>query len=131
VVYSPIAHWVWGGGWLFKMGALDFAGGTVVHVNAGVAALVAAMDRPAGERLLRRRRGQPSRRHRRRSGHDRQRQRGARGVPRRAAPGDRPALISHRIEREDSGPGRTPGPVLSYSVTVIEIASHRPSMVRC
>jgi Amt family ammonium transporter len=42
VVYSPIAHWVWGGGWLMKMGALDFAGGTVVHVNAGVAALVAA-----------------------------------------------------------------------------------------
>jgi Amt family ammonium transporter len=43
VVYCPIAHWVWGGGWLFKMGALDFAGGTVVHVNAGVAALVAAL----------------------------------------------------------------------------------------
>ncbi len=43
VVYSPIAHWVWGGGWLAKMGALDFAGGTVVHVNAGVAALVAAL----------------------------------------------------------------------------------------
>jgi Amt family ammonium transporter len=43
VVYSPIAHWVWGGGWLAKMGALDFAGGTVVHVNAGVAALVAAI----------------------------------------------------------------------------------------
>ncbi len=42
VVYAPIAHWVWGGGWLAKMGALDFAGGTVVHVNAGVAALVAA-----------------------------------------------------------------------------------------
>jgi Amt family ammonium transporter len=42
-VYSPIAHWVWGGGWLAKMGALDFAGGTVVHVNAAVAALVAAM----------------------------------------------------------------------------------------
>ena len=42
VVYSPIAHWVWGGGWLAQMGALDFAGGTVVHVNAGVAALVAA-----------------------------------------------------------------------------------------
>ena len=41
-VYSPIAHWVWGGGWLQDMGALDFAGGTVVHVNAGVAALVAA-----------------------------------------------------------------------------------------
>ena len=43
VVYSPIAHWVWGGGWLAKMGALDFAGGTVVHVNAGIAALVAAL----------------------------------------------------------------------------------------
>jgi Amt family ammonium transporter len=43
VVYSPICHWVWGGGWLGKMGALDFAGGTVVHVNAGVAALVAAI----------------------------------------------------------------------------------------
>ena len=43
VVYAPIAHWVWGGGWLAKMGALDFAGGTVVHVNAGVAALVAAL----------------------------------------------------------------------------------------
>ena len=43
VVYCPIAHWVWGGGWLSKMGALDFAGGTVVHVNAGVAALVAAL----------------------------------------------------------------------------------------
>jgi len=43
VIYAPIAHWVWGGGFLAKMGALDFAGGTVVHVNAGVAALVAAM----------------------------------------------------------------------------------------
>jgi Amt family ammonium transporter len=43
VVYCPVAHWVWGGGWLAKMGALDFAGGTVVHVNAGVAALVAAV----------------------------------------------------------------------------------------
>ena len=43
VVYAPIAHWVWGGGWLAKLGALDFAGGTVVHVNAGVAALVAAL----------------------------------------------------------------------------------------
>src|SRR6476646_6357299 len=43
VVYSPIAHWVWGGGGLAKMGALDFAGGTVVHVNAGTAALVTAM----------------------------------------------------------------------------------------
>jgi Amt family ammonium transporter len=43
VVYCPVAHWVWGGGWLAKMGALDFAGGTVVHVNAGVAAFVAAV----------------------------------------------------------------------------------------
>jgi ammonium transporter, Amt family len=43
VVYCPMAHWVWGGGWLAKMGALDFAGGTVVHVNAGVAALVTAL----------------------------------------------------------------------------------------
>jgi Amt family ammonium transporter len=43
VVYAPLAHWVWGGGWLGDMGALDFAGGTVVHVNAGVAALVAAI----------------------------------------------------------------------------------------
>jgi Amt family ammonium transporter len=42
-VYSPVAHWVWGGGWLGKMGALDYAGGTVVHINAGVAALVAAL----------------------------------------------------------------------------------------
>ena len=39
----PVAHWVWGGGWLAKMGALDFAGGTVVHVNAAAAALVAAL----------------------------------------------------------------------------------------
>ena len=43
VVYAPIAHWVWGGGWLAKLGALDFAGGTVVHVNAAVAALVVVM----------------------------------------------------------------------------------------
>jgi ammonium transporter, Amt family len=42
VVYAPVAHWVWGGGWLHGLGALDFAGGAVVHVNAGAAALVAA-----------------------------------------------------------------------------------------
>ena len=43
LVYAPIAHWVWDSdGWLFKMGALDFAGGTVVHINAGVAAIAAA-----------------------------------------------------------------------------------------
>ncbi|MBL7207126.1 MAG: ammonium transporter, partial [Desulfobacterales bacterium] len=41
-IYCPIAHWVWGGGWMGKMGALDFAGGTVVHINAGVAGLVLA-----------------------------------------------------------------------------------------
>jgi Amt family ammonium transporter len=41
-VYAPLAHWVWGGGWLGKIGALDFAGGTVVHINAASAALVAA-----------------------------------------------------------------------------------------
>src|SRR5918992_158367 len=43
VVYAPLAHWVWGGGWLADMGVWDFAGGTVVHVNAGAAALVAAL----------------------------------------------------------------------------------------
>ena len=43
VVYAPVTHWVWGGGWLQKMGLYDFAGGTVVHITAGVAALVAAM----------------------------------------------------------------------------------------
>ena len=43
VVYAPVCHWVWGGGWLGEMGALDFAGGAVVHVNAGVAAMVAAL----------------------------------------------------------------------------------------
>ena len=42
VVYAPITHWVWGGGWLANDGALDFAGGTVVHINSGVAGLVAA-----------------------------------------------------------------------------------------
>ena len=42
-VYAPVAHWVWGGGWLSQLGVLDFAGGTVVHVNAGIAAAVAAL----------------------------------------------------------------------------------------
>ncbi|MGJ7920164.1 ammonium transporter [Neobacillus sp. LXY-4] len=42
-VYAPMAHWVWGGGWLFEMGELDFAGGTVVHILSGVSALVAAI----------------------------------------------------------------------------------------
>ena len=52
LVYCPVAHWVWGDGWLQKMGLMDFAGGTVVHLNAGVAALVAAL-------VLGRRRGFP------------------------------------------------------------------------
>ena len=43
LVYAPITHWVWGGGWLQQMGLLDFAGGTVVHITCGVAALVAAI----------------------------------------------------------------------------------------
>jgi Amt family ammonium transporter len=44
LVYAPVAHWVWGtGGWLKELGALDFAGGTVVHINSGVAALAAAL----------------------------------------------------------------------------------------
>jgi Amt family ammonium transporter len=52
LVYCPIAHWVWGDGWLQKMGVMDFAGGTVVHLNAGMAALVCAV-------VLGRRRGFP------------------------------------------------------------------------
>jgi len=43
LVYAPVAHWVWGGGWLMTRGILDFAGGTVVHINAGISALVAAV----------------------------------------------------------------------------------------
>jgi Amt family ammonium transporter len=43
LVYAPVCHWVWGSGWLAGLGALDFAGGTVVHVNAGAAAVVAAL----------------------------------------------------------------------------------------
>lgn len=43
VVYAPVCHWVWGGGWLSELGVLDFAGGIVVHITAGVAALVAAL----------------------------------------------------------------------------------------
>ena len=52
-VYAPICHMVWGGGWLGELGLMDFAGGTVVHINAGVAALVAAV-------MLRERKGFPS-----------------------------------------------------------------------
>ncbi len=43
VVYCPIAHWIWGGGWLAKIGVMDFAGGLVVHLNAGLAALICAL----------------------------------------------------------------------------------------
>ena len=53
VVYAPITHWVWGGGWLGSMGILDFAGGTVVHINAGIAGLVTAL-------VLGKRKGFPS-----------------------------------------------------------------------
>jgi len=52
LIYAPICHWVWGGGWIMKLGALDFAGGTVVHINAGIAGLVAAL-------VLGKRRGYP------------------------------------------------------------------------
>jgi ammonium transporter, Amt family len=52
LVYVPVCHWVWGNGWLAKLGVVDFAGGIVVHVNAGAAALTAAM-------VLRKRRGFP------------------------------------------------------------------------
>jgi Amt family ammonium transporter len=43
IIYDPLAHWVWGGGWLMKLGTLDFAGGTVVHISSGVSALIAAI----------------------------------------------------------------------------------------
>ena len=43
LVYNPLAHWVWGGGWIGELGAIDFAGGTVVHINAGVSALMMAI----------------------------------------------------------------------------------------
>lgn len=43
LAYFPMAHWVWGGGFLQRMGAIDFAGGTVVHINAGISALVMAI----------------------------------------------------------------------------------------
>ncbi|MFL2803893.1 MAG: ammonium transporter [Dehalococcoidia bacterium] len=43
IVYAPVAHWVWGGGWIGDAGALDFAGGTVIHINAGAAAVAAAL----------------------------------------------------------------------------------------
>jgi Amt family ammonium transporter len=49
LVYCPIAHWAWGGGWMGAMGALDFAGGTVVHINAGVAGLILTLI--VGKRL--------------------------------------------------------------------------------
>ncbi len=55
IVYAPVCHWVWGGGFLSKDGVLDFAGGTVVHINAGVAGLVAAI-------ILGRRKGYGTRR---------------------------------------------------------------------
>ncbi|MFT2139543.1 ammonium transporter, partial [Bacillus cereus] len=57
LVYDPIAHWSWGpGGWLAELGAIDFAGGTVVHLSSGISALVCAL-------VLDRRRGYPTVRH--------------------------------------------------------------------
>ncbi len=53
LVYSPVAHWVWGGGWLMSRSVLDFAGGTVVHINAGLAALAACL-------VIGRRKGYPT-----------------------------------------------------------------------
>ncbi|MEN6440415.1 MAG: ammonium transporter [Syntrophobacter sp.] len=53
LIYDPLTHWIWGGGWLQKMGVLDFAGGLVVHLSAGVSALAVAM-------LIRKRKGFPS-----------------------------------------------------------------------
>jgi Amt family ammonium transporter len=53
LVYMPICHWIWGGGWLAKLGVMDFAGGIVIHINAGVAALVSAL-------VLGKRRGFPT-----------------------------------------------------------------------
>ncbi|MDJ0955474.1 MAG: ammonium transporter [Arenicellales bacterium] len=53
LVYAPVAHWVWGGGWLGELGVLDFAGGTVVHINAGVAGLIACI-------MLGKRKGYPT-----------------------------------------------------------------------
>jgi Amt family ammonium transporter len=52
IVYTPVAHWVWGGGWLARLGVLDFAGGSVVHINAGISAFALAL-------LLGKRRGFP------------------------------------------------------------------------
>ena len=51
-IYSPLAHWVWGGGWMAKLGALDFAGGTVVHISSGISAMAAIM-------ILKKRKGYP------------------------------------------------------------------------
>jgi Amt family ammonium transporter len=56
VVYIPVAHWVWGGGWIYELGALDFAGGTVVHITAGVSVLAAAIV--LGKRINQARGGQ-------------------------------------------------------------------------
>ena len=51
LVYAPVAHWVWGGGWLAQRGVMDFAGGLVVHATAGVSALVVALMLGPARRL--------------------------------------------------------------------------------
>ena len=43
LIYSPVAHWVWGGGWIQQLGALDYAGGTVVHITSGLSGLILAI----------------------------------------------------------------------------------------
>ena len=43
LIYSPVAHWVWGGGWIQQFGALDYAGGTVVHITSGLSGLILAI----------------------------------------------------------------------------------------
>ncbi|MCI2774915.1 ammonium transporter [Staphylococcus petrasii] len=51
VIYSPVAHWVWGGGWIGKLGALDYAGGTVVHITSGVSGLILAIMIGNGKKI--------------------------------------------------------------------------------
>ena len=50
LIYSPVAHWVWGGGWISKIGAIDYAGGTVVHITSGVSGLVLGIMIGIGKR---------------------------------------------------------------------------------
>lgn len=51
LIYSPVAHWVWGGGWIQQLGALDYAGGTVVHITSGLSGLILAIMIGNGKKL--------------------------------------------------------------------------------